>query len=133
MPCQKCGKDVRTMLCVDCFAEDVMESHGSHRLVHDTGHIAENRYGGDLVELGAIHALFEDMPASEVGVTSGAQSAFAAARTFIKEVTANQCRLAGCRLSGHPYGANDEHTDQCWFGIKLNYYKDRAVKHGQGN
>ena len=94
--------------------------------------IKENRFGkaetGGLVELGAIHALFEDMPASEISVTSSAQNAFDAAHAFIKEIVANQCKLAGCRLSGEPYGSGDEHSNECWFGIRRNFYADRAAK-----
>jgi len=92
-------------------------------------HIKQNRFSGDLIELGVIHALFEDMPASEVCVTSGAQSAFTAAREFIKEMVANQCRLAGCKIGENPYGVDDEHTNECWFGKRRNYYPDRAAKH----
>jgi hypothetical protein len=91
-------------------------------------YIKENRFGGSLIEYGAITALFEDMPASEVGVTSGAQPAFRAAREFIKGITANQCKLAGCLLNGQPYGVGDVHTEKCWFGIKQNFYADRAAK-----
>lgn len=91
-------------------------------------YIRENKFAGDLIEYGVISALFEDIPASEVGVTSGAQSAFDAARWFIKEITANQCRLAGCKLSGHPYGEGDEHAGTCWFGARLEFYRQRAAK-----
>jgi len=78
-------------------------------------HIKENRFGGALIEYGAITALFEDMPASEVGVTSGAQTAFRAAHEFIKAMVQNQCELAGCLLNGEPYGYGDVHTEKCWF------------------
>jgi len=92
-------------------------------------HIKQNRFSGDLIEYGAITALFEDMPASEVGVTSGAQTAFTAAHEFIKGMVANQCKLAGCKILGNPYNESDEHTNECWFGIRRNYYKDWAEKH----
>jgi hypothetical protein len=88
-------------------------------------HIKQNKFCGDLIEYGAITALFEDMPASEIGCASGAQTAFTAARAFIKEVVANQCKLAGCKLSGEPYGSGDEHTEQCWFGIRRKFYEER--------
>jgi hypothetical protein len=89
-------------------------------------HIRENRFGGDLIELGAIHALFEDMPMSEVGVTSGAQSAFTAAHEFIHAIVQNQCELAGCLLSKNPYGYGDVHTEKCWFTKRAMLYRDRA-------
>jgi hypothetical protein len=97
------------------------------------GHIKENPFSGDMIEYGAITALFEDIPASEVSVTSGAQSAFGAARDFIKGMVANQCRLAGCKLGDNPYGTDDEHTHECWFGKRRDFYADRNAKHGQGN
>lgn len=87
--------------------------------------IKQNRMGGSLIECGAIHALFEDIVASEVSATSGAQSAFDAARAFIKEMIANQCKLARCRLRGKPYGEGDEHTDECWFGKRRKLYEER--------
>jgi len=90
------------------------------------GHIKQNRFSGGMVEYGAITALFDDIPASEVGVTSGAQSAFGAARDFIKSMTQNQCELAGCALQRQPYGAGDVHTEKCWF-------TKRAVLHRDGN
>jgi hypothetical protein len=93
-------------------------------------HIKENPFSGDMIEYGAIAALFEDIPASEVSVTSGAQSAFNAARAFIKEMVANQCKLAGCRLTGHPYGEGDEHSHECWFGMRRDFYADRNAKRG---
>jgi hypothetical protein len=97
--------------------------------------IKENRFGSDrdrdgLAELGVIQALFDDIPASEVGVASGAQTAFNGARTFIKEMIANQCKLAGCTLTGHPYGEGDEHTHECWFGMRRDFYADRNAKRG---
>jgi hypothetical protein len=92
------------------------------------GHIKQNRFRGSMAEYGAITALFEDIPASEVSVTSGAQLAFDAARAFIKEMIANQCRLAGCKLTGHPHGEGDEHTNKCWFGMRQAYYADRNAK-----
>ena len=160
MSCRKCGKDVSTSLCVDCFAEEVRasrrrtadeivaeitglivahletmpepERHERMAAFRDTiqerSRIKENRFGGSLIELGVIHALFEEIPASEIGVTSGAQVAFRAARQFIKEMITNQCKLAGCKLSGKPYGEDDEHSDVCWFGIRHNFYKERAAK-----
>lgn len=88
-------------------------------------HIKENRFGGDMVEYGAITALFEDIIQSEVGLTSGAQSAFHVARAFIKEVTENQCKLAGCLLSGQPYGSGDVHTEKCWFTKRAMLYEER--------
>jgi hypothetical protein len=94
-------------------------------------HIKQNRFGGDLIEYGVIDALFEDIPASEVGVTSGAQSAFNAARAFITGIIANQCRLAGCKVSGIPYDMNDVHTDECWFGIRRNFYMQRRAKYSR--
>jgi len=85
-------------------------------------YIKQNRLGGDLIECGAIHALFEDIPASEVGVTSGAQSAFDAARQFIKEMVENQCKLAGC--SQEHWGF--VHSEKCWFTKRAIFYRDRA-------
>src|SRR5277367_5839893 len=139
MSCRKCGADVSTSLCVDCFATEVRESrrrtadeivaeitglivahletmpeperHERMAAFRDTvqerSHIRENRFGGSLIELGVIHALFEEIPASEIGVTSGAQHAFDAAKQFLKEMVGSQCKLAGCRLSGKPYGEGD--------------------------
>lgn len=86
-------------------------------------HIKENPFSGDMIEYGAITALFEDIPASEVSVTSGAQSAFNAARIFIKEMIANQCKLAGCKLLGNSYGEGDEHSHECWFFKRLAFYR----------
>jgi len=161
MACRKCGKDVTTSLCVDCFADEVRESRkrtadeiiseitgiivahletmpeperyermaAFRDTVQERSRIRENRFGGSLIELGVLHALFEEIPASEIGVTSGAQNAFDAARQFIREMVTSQCKLAGCKLSGKPYGKDDEHTDECWFGIRRNFYRDRAAKH----
>lgn len=95
------------------------------------GHIKQNRFSGDFAEYGAITALFEDIPASEIGVTSSAQGAFDGARIFIKEMVANQCRLAGCKLGENPYGSDDEHTNECWFGKRRAFYADRNAKRGQ--
>lgn len=91
-------------------------------------YIEENRFAGDMLEYGAITALFEEIPASEVGVTSGAQSAFSAARGFITEMIVNQCRLAGCvQRDPNSYGQSlNDHTDECWYGKRRKFYADRA-------
>ena len=88
-------------------------------------HIKENPFSGDMIEYGAISALFEDIIESEVGVTSGAQSAFNAARQFIKEMVENQCTLAGCLLSKNPYGVGSVHTEKCWFTKRAMFYEER--------
>jgi len=113
--------------------EAMPESERKQRLaafrdtIHQPSHIKQNRFGGDLIELGAIHALFEDIPASEVGVTSGAQTAFTAAREFIKGMVESQCRLAGCALSGEPYGVGDVHAEKCWFTQRAVLYAQRRA------
>lgn len=85
-------------------------------------HIKQNRFGGDLIEYGAIEALFENIPESEVGVTSGAQTAFDGAKKFIEEMVANQCKLAGC--SQEHWGF--VHSEKCWFGMRTKLYRERA-------
>jgi hypothetical protein len=97
-------------------------------LIRRPPYIKENRFGGDLIEYGAISALFEDMPASEVGCMSGSQGAFDAARTFIKEMVANQCKLAGC--SQEHWGF--VHSEKCWFGQRQKFYAERN-KRGQAS
>ena len=111
--------------CDECKAAQFENLHPIYRRTH----IRENRFGGDLIEYGAITALFEEMPRAEVSVTSGAQSAFTAAKRFITEMVANQCKLAGCALSGDPYGVGDTHTEQCWFGMRQKLYRERAASH----
>lgn len=112
----------------DCDECKVAQAENQHPVYCRT-HIRENRFSGDLIEYGAITALFDDIPRSEVGVMSGGQGAFNAARIFIKEMVANQCKLAGCTLSGDPYGVGDIHTEQCWFGMRQKLYRERAASH----
>jgi hypothetical protein len=88
--------------------------------------IKENRYSGALIEYGAIKALFEDEPFSEVGACSSAQSSFDAGRTFIKSMIEHQCKLAGCELKGKPYHEGDHHTDKCWYTHRVNWYRATA-------
>jgi hypothetical protein len=92
--------------------------------------VKQNRFGSDrdsFAEIGVIQALFEDIPASEVGCCSGAQNAFDAARDFIKSMIENQCKLAGC--SQEHWGF--VHTEKCWFEKRAQFYRDRAVKYEQ--
>ena len=91
------------------------------------GHVKQNRMGGDLIECGVIHALFEDIPMSEVTCTSGGQSAFDAAQAFIKEMVESQCKLAGCHLAGQPYGVGDVHTEKCWFTKRAQFYRKQQA------
>lgn len=123
----KCGAPLPSgfTICTDCLTAGIRAS-----LPPQKPYIKQNRFGGDLIEYGAISALFDDIPASEVGAMSGAQGAFDAARVFIKELMANQCRLAGCDTGAKLERRIEpvEHTDQCWFGIRRNYYRDRAAK-----
>jgi hypothetical protein len=105
----------------DCMQCVIRRVHNRYRQPY----IKENRFGGDMIEYGAISALFEDIIESEVGVTSGAQSAFDAARTFIKEMVENQCKLAGCLLAGQPYGVGNVHTEKCWFTKRAMFYEER--------
>jgi hypothetical protein len=90
-------------------------------------HIKENRFGGDLIEYGVVSALFEDIPESEVGVTSGAQTAFTAAREFIKAIIQNQCELAGC--SQEHWGF--VHSKKCWFTKRHLLYAQRRAKYAR--
>jgi hypothetical protein len=112
--------------------ESMPESERKERLaafrdsVEPQVHIKENRFGGSLIEYGVITALFEDIPESEIGVTSGAQVAFRAARTFIKEMVENQCKLAGC--SQEHWGF--VHADKCWFAKRAQFYRDRNAHLG---
>ena len=121
MFCRDCGKICGASICVDCFLIQVQATPPTK-----PPYIKENRMGGDMIECGAIHALFEDISASEVGTTSGAQSAFDAAREFVKSMIQNQCELAGCLLAGQPYGAGDVHTAKCWYTKRAEFYRKRA-------
>lgn len=103
------------------------ESRRQH-LIRRPPYIKQNRFGGDLIEYGAIAALFDDLPASEVTCMSGAQGAFDAARIFIKEMVANQCKLAGC--SQEHWGF--VHSEKCWFGQRQKFYAERN-KRGQAS
>ena len=114
--------------CSECWASESLRRLPMPR----PPHIRENRFGGDMIEYGAITALFEDIIMSEVSVTSGAQSAFDAARSFIKEMVENQCKLAGCLLAGQPYGVGDVHTEKCWFTKRAILYAERN-KRGQAS
>lgn len=120
--CRSCGKEIPASFefCTDCLVESVRQSLPPHK-----PRIKQNRFGGDLIEYGAITALFEDMPMSEIGVTSGAQVAFNAAKEFITEMVENQCKLAGCFLAGQPYGSGDVHTEKCWFTKRAMFYEAR--------
>ena len=120
MPCRVCGANVPTSICVDCFAVAVKEHQPPK-----PPYIEEVRLGGDMIETGVLHALFEDMPAAEVTCCSGAQSSFDAARRFIKEMVENQCKLAGCLLSENPYGLYDVHTEKCWYTKRAEFYRKR--------
>ena len=101
----------------------------AYRAESSPSHIKQNRFSGDMIEYGAIAALFDDITASEVGATSGAQSAFDTARVFIKTMVQNQCELAGCTLRGEPYGVGDVHAEKCWFTKRVQFYRDR-FNHG---
>lgn len=78
---------------------------------------------GDMLEYGALTALFDDLPASEVTMMSGAQGAFDAAREFLKSMIKNQCELAGCYDDelGGVY-----HASKCWFAKRAEFYRKRA-------
>jgi hypothetical protein len=108
------------------FEDGKCEMCAHAHVAYPSSHIKQNKFEGDLLEYGAIAALFEDITASEVGVTSGAQSAFDAARIFIKEMVQNQCELAGCALQGQPYGIGDVHAEKCWFAKRIQFYSERA-------
>lgn len=118
--CRVCGKLCGANLCVDCFAVEV-------RLTQSKTHIQENRFSGAGAEYGVLEALFADLPASEVTSTSGAQWAFDAARSFLKSMIENQCKLAGCDLKGEPHGVGDVHTERCWFTKRAKFYQDRSA------
>jgi hypothetical protein len=105
---------------VDCFAA---EYHSSDYYVESRPSIKENRYSGAMIEYGAIKALFENEPFSEVGACSSAQSSFDAGRAFIKAISEHQCKLAGCDIKGKPYHEGDHHTDKCWYVQRVNYYR----------
>lgn len=122
MTCRDCGKICGASLCVDCFLIQVQATPQTPAMRFSL------MYGGfgDMLEYGAIQALFYDLPASEVGVTSGAQSAFDAAREFVTSMIRNQCELAGCLLQGKPYGTGDVHTSQCWYTKRTEFYRRRA-------
>ena len=119
--CKSCGKNIDAENCPECIAEKKRQ-----HLIRRPPYIKENRFGGDLIEYGVVAALFDDIPAAGVSVTSGAQTAFNAAREFIKGISAYQCNLAGCKLSGKPYGEGDEHTMKCWFGYRKWFYSEEA-------
>lgn len=123
----KCGASLPSgfTICTDCLTEGVRAS-----LPPQKPYIKQNRFGGDLIEYGAISALFDSIPESEVGAMSGAQGAFNAAHKFIQEMIENQCRLAGCTMrEDDEYGQSlNDHTDECWYGKRRNYYRDRAAK-----
>jgi hypothetical protein len=90
--------------------------------------VKENRFGPDrdsFAEIGVLQALFDEFPASEVGVCSGAQCAFDAAKQFITSMIENQCVLAGCTLNHQPYGVGDVHTEKCWFTKRALFYRER--------
>jgi hypothetical protein len=111
--------------CKECLFDEVQRQKAA---MPKPPHIKENRFGGDMIEYGAITALFEDMPESEVTCLSGAQSAFTAARAFIKEMVANQCKLAGC--SQEHWGF--VHAEKCWFRQRQKFYEERN-KRGQAS
>ena len=105
MACQKCGKDVPTSLCVDCFAEEVKASQPPK-----PPHIKENRYSGEHIEYGVLSALFEMYPESNVGlVAPQAQLAFNEGLKFLHLLCHNQCELAGC----HSNGEKTVHSQLC--------------------
>jgi hypothetical protein len=117
MECRDCGKLCGAGLCVDCFLIQVKATPS------DPSHIKENRFTGAMIEYGAIAALFENEPMSEVCACSSAQSAFDAGQAFIKSMTEHQCKLAGCTIKGKPYHEGDHHTDRCWYTHRVNYYR----------